>query len=134
MVLATHSLREAEELCHRLVLIKVGRVIAGGTVAELRRSITAGVRCELRLSAVPAGLLESLEDLPGVLALDTGLEGDLPILRLTLTEDGQALASVLRETVEAGADVYGCSVREPSLEDVYVEHLGSRESLSEARL
>jgi ABC-2 type transport system ATP-binding protein len=134
VVLATHSLREAEELCDRLILIKAGRVIAGGTVDELRRSITAGVRCELRLSSLPEGLLEALEDLPGVLALDSGVDGELTVLRLTLTEDGPALASVLRETVEAGADVFGCSVREPSLEDVYVEHLGSRESLSEAQL
>ena len=134
VVLATHSLREAEELCDRLVLIKTGRVITGGTVDELRRSITAGVRCELRLSSLPEGLLETLHELPGVLALESRIDGGLPVLQLTLTEDGPALASVLRETVEAGADVYGCTVREPSLEDVYVEHLGSREALSEVQL
>src|SRR6185312_6916459 len=46
VLLATHSLAEAEELCGRLVLIKSGRVIADGTVDELRRAIRPGVRCE----------------------------------------------------------------------------------------
>ena len=79
VVLATHSLEEAEELCDRLVLIKTGRVIAGGTVDELRRSITAGVRCELRLSSLPEGLLETLHELPGVLALESGIDGGQPV-------------------------------------------------------
>jgi len=127
VVLATHSLAEAEELCDRLVLIRAGRVIAAGTVAELRRTITAGVRCDLRLNVLPEGLVDALHDLPGVLALETALEDDAPAVRLTLAEGGPVLAAVLRETVEAGADVHGCAVREPTLEDVYLEHLGPRE-------
>ena len=130
VLLATHSLAEAEELCGRLVLVKAGRVIADGTVDELRRTIRPGVRCELRVRELPAGLTETLREIPGVIAVESA-DDEHPLLRLALEGDGPVLAAVLRETVEAGGEIHGCEVTEPSLEDVYLEHLGSPDRLEE---
>ena len=51
VVLATHSMPEAEALCRRLAFIQDGRIVAEGSVADLRRAIGYGTRCELRLGA-----------------------------------------------------------------------------------
>lgn len=41
-LLTTHDMNEAELLCNRLVIMKEGRIIAGGTPAELKKLITNG--------------------------------------------------------------------------------------------
>ena len=138
VVLATHSMPEAEDLCRRLAFIQDGRIVAEGTVAELRRAIGYGIRCELRLSPAAGTAGVELADLPGVLEVlpaaapiapavvaggDVSEAGPL-IVRLTLAEEG-ALAGILRALVLAGADVVGCETRDLSLEEIYVHTLTS---------
>ena len=130
VLLATHSLAEAEELCGRLVLIKAGRVIAEGTVDELRRTIRPGVRCELRVRELPAGLADTLRAIPGVIAV--AMAGDEhPVIATGARGRWARAGGCARETVEAGGEIYGCDVTEPSLEDVYLEHLGTADRLEE---
>lgn len=130
VILATHSMTEAEELCDRLVFVQSGRVVAAGTVPELRRAIGYGIRCELRLGSMPASLPGALHGLPGVLSVggpgaDPGapdLDG-IVTLRLSLGEEPGVLAAVLRTAVLSGAAVHGCDTREASLEEIYVRTL-----------
>jgi ABC-2 type transport system ATP-binding protein len=124
VVLATHSLAEAEALCDRLALVRGGRVVAQGSVEQLRRAFPHGVRCDVRLADVPPPLPATLRDLPGVIAVDlpAGERGGL--LRLSLEEEGAVLAGVLRAVVEHGGEIHGCTTRQASLEDIYVSALG----------
>jgi ABC-2 type transport system ATP-binding protein len=130
VVLATHSMPEAETLCRRLAFIQDGRIIAEGSVAELRHAIGYGIRCELRLGPRTGSAGVDLTSLPGVLAVlptvvpgvdAKGDPGPL-VVRLTLAEN-DALAGVLRALVSSGADVLGCETRELSLEEIYVHTL-----------
>jgi ABC-2 type transport system ATP-binding protein len=138
VVLATHSMTEAEELCDRLIFIQGGRVVSEGSVPELRRKIGYGVRCELRLRAMPETLPEAIRTVPGVLSLTVGRAGaasdpphdhpnGLSTLRLTLAEETEVLARVLRTAVLSGAEVHGCETRELSLEEIYVRTLGQEQ-------
>src|SRR5215468_3550451 len=64
IILTTHYMREAEELCDTIAFIKGGRILAQGSADELKRQIRIGDVIALRLDPVaPAGLAE----LPGVL-------------------------------------------------------------------
>src|SRR5437762_10082157 len=64
IILTTHYMREAEELCDEIAFIKAGRILAQGTADELKRQIRIGDVISLRLDpAVPQGLTE----LPGIL-------------------------------------------------------------------
>src|SRR5438876_222707 len=64
IILTTHYMREAEELCDEIAFIKAGRILAQGTADELKRQIRIGDVISLRLDpAVPQGLAE----LPGIL-------------------------------------------------------------------
>jgi ABC-2 type transport system ATP-binding protein len=131
VILATHSLSEAEELCDRLALIRDGRIVGCGTVAELRRTLPHGMRCELRLASMPEHLEDALRLLPGVVALDVSPDSDACLMHLTLSGDGPVLAGVLREVVEHGADVHGCTTREATLEEIYLDKLGDRPPVPE---
>ena len=129
VVLATHSMPEAEELCDRLGFIQDGRIVAQGTVSELRRTIGYGSRCELRLRHAPVDVVARLGDIAGISAVTaTAVEGPAPdgatlAVRLTLAAS-DALAEVLRRLVRADVDVLVCETGELSLEEIYIRTLG----------
>ena len=125
VILATHSMAEAEELCDRLALIQHGRVVAEGTIAQLRQGLHYGVRCELRVRHMAPELPDTLRRLPGVLDLALAREDASHLLRLMLREEGPVLAALLREIVESGGDIYSCQTREVSLEEIYLHTLGA---------
>jgi ABC-2 type transport system ATP-binding protein len=137
VILATHSMPEAEALCRRLAFIQDGRIVAEGSVAELRQAIGYGIRCELRLARDAGTAGVELARLPGVLAvlpaavpIAPSAQGGEPadagplVVRLTLAEEG-VLAGILRALVSAGADVVGCETHDLSLEEIYVHTLTS---------
>src|SRR6266581_3173870 len=51
IVLTTHNMDEADELCHRVAIIDHGRIIAVGTPAELKQSIPGGYLVRVKFSA-----------------------------------------------------------------------------------
>jgi len=114
IILTTHYMREADELCDRIAFIKGGRILAEGSPDELKRQIRIGDVVALRLDpAAPAGLA----DLAGVLQVQA--RGD----RIDCTVDSaeKRLSEILRWLVEQHVVIRDCQVREPELEEVFVE-------------
>lgn len=114
VILTTHYMREAEELCDEIAFIKAGRILARGTAATLKRQIRLGEVIALRLEPPqPAGIVE----LPGV--IEVRRRGE----RLECAVDAaeKRLPDLLRWLHEQGVLVRDCQVREPALEDVFVE-------------
>ncbi len=139
VVLATHSMPEAEELCDRLAFIQDGRIVTTGTVAELRRTIGYGTRCELRLRDLPADPAILLSGLAGVAAmtsraLEPGThDGATVVIRLNLTSI-DALADLLRVLVGAGVAILACETGELSLEEIYIRTLGAPPGVAHAAI
>jgi ABC-2 type transport system ATP-binding protein len=130
VVLATHSMPEAEALCHRVAFIQDGRIVAAGSVAELRQAIGYGTRCSLRLrsgSADPAPLVNGIGGAGGVRITDLrgtpATDGATHLVELVLATD-DALPSILRGLVGADIDVIACETGEVSLEEIYIRTLG----------
>ena len=112
VLLVTHELDEAEELCDRAVAMRSGRIIDSGTPAELvdRHGRSATITFTL-----PAGLRpEALDGLPGV----TGVA--VHARKATVTGDRAAIAEVGALLVQAGPVPGDLSVRVPRLEDALV--------------
>ncbi|MGH7354463.1 MAG: ATP-binding cassette domain-containing protein [Candidatus Rokuibacteriota bacterium] len=114
IILTTHYMREAEELCDEIAFIKAGRILAQGTADELKRQIRIGEVIALRLDpAVPQGLAE----LPGI--LQTHARGEH--VECTVDAVDKRLPEILRWLHEQGVLVRDCQVHEPELEEVFVE-------------
>ena len=114
IILTTHYMREAEELCDRIAFIKAGRILAEGTPDELKRQIRIGDVIALRMEPVaPRGL----GDLPGVLQVHARAKG----VELTVDSSEKRLAEILRWLHDQGVSVRDCQVHEPELEEVFVE-------------
>jgi ABC-2 type transport system ATP-binding protein len=114
IVLTTHYMREAEELCDEIAFIKGGRVLARGTADELKRAIRIGDVIAFRLEAP---LAPSLTGAPGVVrCLERG-----DWLECTVDVADKRLPELLRLLQAEGAVIRDVQVREPDLEEVFVE-------------
>jgi ABC-2 type transport system ATP-binding protein len=114
IILTTHYMREAEELCDRIAFIKGGRILAEGSADDLKRQIRIGDVISLRLDpAAPAGLAE----LPGVLQVQSRSER----IECTVDSSEKRLPDILRWMCDRGVLVRDCQVHEPELEEVFVE-------------
>jgi ABC-2 type transport system ATP-binding protein len=113
VLLSTHLLDEAEQLCDRLVLLDEGRVVATGTLAELRARV--GLPARLAFETVPPVPAEALAAIPG--AEPPVREENLWTLRTT--DPGGSLAALGPLLVAGGYAVRRLETREASLEDVF---------------
>jgi len=131
LLLTTHYMVEAEQLCDRIAIVDRGMILALGTPDELRRRVQAESIFRIELDRLPQnGGLAALTDLPGVLSAvptdddATDAAGsDRVALKVALADDS-ALTSVVTAVAERGSHLIGLAKSEPSLEDVFVELVG----------
>jgi ABC-2 type transport system ATP-binding protein len=114
ILLTTHYMREAEELCGRIALISEGRIVAEGTAAELKQQVKSEEAILIQGLLDPR-LRERLARVPGVLGAAQGRSA----CRL-LVRDHRAMQPVLGCLLEAGAGFEGIRFDEPTLEDVFL--------------
>lgn len=117
--LNTHNLYEAERVSD-LVGVLRGRLLALGPPAALSRSLWKA-RTLLRLRAASAAVVTAVRGAPGVLAL----EEDGATLRLELADAERDTPAVVAAAVHAGGEVLQVGEEGHSLEDVYLQLVGS---------
>ena len=124
LVLTTHYMDEAEQLCDRLVVMDKGRIAAEGSPAELIRRYSTREVCELRFSLVE-GQPGPEHFVPGLAAVvDRGVVERieaLPDRLLLYTADGDAAVAAV---AAAGVHPLSSLVRRSSLEDVFLRLTG----------
>src|SRR5436190_13771950 len=121
ILLTTHNMEEADELCSRVSIVDHGRMIALGTPEELKRSIPGGYVVRLHLAAAPPALLSRFERLPGVTGVRTSGDGAVD---LYADRGGALLPEVARLSNEAAVEIRDVKISEPSLENLFLHHTG----------
>src|SRR4051794_14127402 len=108
VLLSSHILSEVEALCDRVSIIRKGRTVESGSLADLRHLTRTSISAEL---AGPAGALAGL---PGV--HDLAVQGS----RVRLQVDAGHLNAVLRQLSEAG--IRSLTSAPPTLEELFLRH------------
>ncbi|GAA4966731.1 ABC-2 type transport system ATP-binding protein [Nonomuraea thailandensis] len=108
VLLSSHILSEVETLCDRVSIIRAGRTVESGSLADLRHLTRTSVTAEL------IGPTPGLGALPGVHGLT--VDG----ARLRCQVDGDALTPVLAELARAG--VRSLTTQPPTLEELFLRH------------
>ncbi|MFB6725310.1 ATP-binding cassette domain-containing protein [Kribbella sp. NPDC056345] len=108
VLLSSHILSEVEALCDRISIIRRGKVVETGTLADLRHLTRTSIQAEL--SAAPNGLAS----LPGVHSLD--VEGN----RVHCEVDTAQLDGVMRELAASG--IKSLVAQPPTLEELFLRH------------
>jgi len=117
ILLSSHILAEAEALSDRVTIIRAGRAVETGTLAEMRHLTRDLIDAEL------AGPV-SLDGLPGVHDLVT--DG----LRVRCEVDHAALDDVLGRLHQAGVRTLTC--RPPTLEELFLRHYSTERNVAGA--
>jgi ABC-2 type transport system ATP-binding protein len=108
VLLSSHILAEVEALCDRVSIIRSGKTVESGTLAELRHLTRTSIAAEL--ASAPNGLAA----LPGV--HDLKVEGQ----RVQFDVDTDQLDAVLRQLTQAG--VRSLASHPPTLEQLFLRH------------
>ncbi|MFL5646762.1 MAG: ABC transporter ATP-binding protein [Chloroflexota bacterium] len=115
LVFSTHQMEAAEALCESVAIVDHGRLVAGGRVRDLKR---ASGRRTIRL-AVDGGVPPWLSTVVGVDEVRRAVDG----VELELAPAGDPSA-ILATIVAGGAAVTRFDIVEPSLEALFIEHVG----------
>ena len=119
VLLSSHILAEVEALCDRVTIIRTGRAVETGTLAEMRHLTRTSIQVDL------AGPANGLETLPGVHDLQTH-NGTV-----RFDVDTSALDAVLRQLTAVG--IRSLTSQPPTLEELFLRHYDSQQRTEVAR-
>src|SRR4051794_5792994 len=120
VLLTTHYMEEADQLCSRVAIMDHGRILALDTPVELKRSIAAGAEVTVKAEGDINTLAGHLGDMAG--ASDVRVVDDT--IRVQLDEREGALAKVVAAARAADFALTDLSVTEPTLETVFISLTG----------
>jgi ABC-2 type transport system ATP-binding protein len=119
VLLTTHYMYEADELCRRVAVIAGGRIVAEGTPAELKARVLDRTIIEIESFGALGSGLDRLRALPGVISVSTEPREQAEVILVQSSVGSELTHALLREL--QGITLGKVIAREPTLEDAYVE-------------
>ncbi len=147
ILLTTHDMDEAEQLCERIAIMDKGHILVLNTPEELKKIVPGGTRLEVRVrerglvaanatNAVnttdtdgqsESRLLKALRAIPGANKVEAvpapeGEEGqqDIQVFRIYAGDANEMILGATQAVTHSGAELRDLRVARPSLEDVFI--------------
>jgi ABC-2 type transport system ATP-binding protein len=120
IVLTTHYMEEADQLCQRVAIIDHGRLLALDTPTGLKRSLNADTEVRILASGDLNALTSALEEMPGT---DGGRVVDDTVY-LYVRTGGPTLPEIITYATQRGFVVSDVGVKETTLETVFINLTG----------
>jgi len=123
LLLTTHYMVEAEEMCDRVAIINQGKILACDTPQRLKESLSSEGVFSIQVSALDQSEFEELKQIPGfrqgtIKQIESGAE-----LELVLADDS-VLAGLIGFLAAKGSSIITLHKREATLEDVFISLVG----------
>jgi ABC-2 type transport system ATP-binding protein len=122
IVMTTHYMEEAEQLCARVAIVDRGRLLACDAPATLQRQAPGGTLVELTLDGDAAPVLAAARAVAGVLTVET----DGAVLRAYHPSGGEAVARLFGVAQGAGRQVTNIRLVPPNLETLFLSLTGRK--------
>lgn len=121
IILTTHYMEEAENLCNRIAFMNEGRLVALDTPENLKKIIPTGELVEIGYGTLDLSVIPVIRAREGILGVDV----HEPLLRISARNGSQALPGILADLERYGIVVNSITIRAPSLEDVFIYLTGT---------
>ncbi len=133
ILLTTHDMEEADKLSHRIAIMDHGKILVNDTSAELKKLIPGGTALEVHARApasedgvVRERISAALQAISGVTKVDalsdnaTGAEPGSLTYRVYGEAVNRLIGPAAQAVLSTGAHVRDLSVKQPSLEEVFI--------------
>jgi ABC-2 type transport system ATP-binding protein len=118
VLLSTHILSEAQQICNRVLIINKGEIVVEDTPERLQAGLTGVQRLSIRVKGDGDGLEKLIGDISGVTKIATVHEGAIEVE----SSPGMDVRPVIaRQVVEAGFDLVELRSIDLSLEDIFIQ-------------
>ncbi|OPY33697.1 MAG: Trehalose/maltose import ATP-binding protein MalK [Methanomassiliicoccales archaeon PtaU1.Bin124] len=121
MLLTTHYMVEADELCDRVAIIDKGKILACDTPINLKRMLRRSSTFDVETTIFPE--IESMGRLAGVEGFQVKQLGDKVVTRYVVEQES-VIADVISAIQSKGGKLTSLSKTEPTLEDVFIHLVG----------
>jgi ABC-2 type transport system ATP-binding protein len=123
VVLTTHYMAEADELCDRIAIIDDGKILACDTPTNLKRLVKTNTTLSLDVTMMKdVGGLSSIRGASNFTSSHT-VDNNMTNLRFVL-EDESAVSDIVSEILAKGSKIVSLQKKEPTLEDVFIKLVG----------
>jgi ABC-2 type transport system ATP-binding protein len=122
IVMTTHYMEEADQLCERIAIVDRGRLLACDTPARLKSSAPGGTLVEVTLDGDASAVLARAREVAGVVRAevhDTKLHA-------YSERGGEAIPALIAAAHEAGRTVTNIHLTRPSLESLFISMTGRK--------
>src|SRR5579883_1973492 len=136
ILLTTHDMHEADQLCDRIAIMDHGKILVLDTAEELKKLIPGGIFLELRValpelvpaskaeSSVKENMLTALRGLSASAKVEEVQDGEqdesITLVRLYDQDAGSLVVEATRAVAGSGAEIRDMHLARPSLEDVFI--------------
>ncbi len=121
VVLTTHYMHEAEQLCDRIAIINEGKIIALDTAENLKKRVSSEFSLLLRIA--PKIDVSWIKNIEGVLNFISRVEDDGLRLRIIMERE-ESIGDIVDGFIRRGGKITYLSKEEPTLEDVFLKLTG----------
>ena len=122
IVMTTHYMEEADQLCTRLAIIDHGRLLACDTPDRLRAQAPGGTLVELTLDGDAGIVVDAVRSIPGTLRV----EARQAVLRAYSDRGGELIPALIRAAEAEGRSVHNINLATPSLETLFIALTGRK--------
>jgi ABC-2 type transport system ATP-binding protein len=122
IVMTTHYMEEADQLCDRLAIIDRGQLLALDTPEALKALAPGGTLVELHLDGDASAASKAAAAVPGITKADA--END--VLRAYSDQGGRVISPLIDAVASVGRTLKNIDLAEPSLETLFISLTGRK--------
>jgi ABC-2 type transport system ATP-binding protein len=118
ILLTTHYMFEADELCKRVGVIRNGEIVALDTPSGLKKYVMDTSVVEVEGFGITENEVHRFKEVPDVLAVSADLSENKQVLKIQ-TPKGSEIISAVQDILK-NSRIYDLKIKEPTLEDAYL--------------
>lgn len=129
VILSTHILPEAQQICDRVLIINKGRIVVEDSPEQLQARLTGSQRVLVKIRGEGSDLLATLQAIPGVIQVNVKEDGSVEYESMP----GQDIRpQVARQIIQDGFDLLHLQPIHMSLEDIFLQLTREEPAAAEA--
>jgi ABC-2 type transport system ATP-binding protein len=123
ILLTTHYMFEADELCKRVAIIRNGEIVALDTPSGLKKYVMDTSVVEVEGYGITEKEVARFREIPDVVSVSAELGEDKQVLKLQTPKGSEIIAEV--QQILKNSRIYDIKIKEPTLEDAYLRLIES---------